>query len=269
MIQEVLEALPGPRRDRRGLRGRRRDRHVDRGGRACRDGRRDHQRGSGRVPAGQRARHGALPGQGRERDGPLHTGGRAGEVRVDAGAVPRLRGAARRPFRQPAVRAGSGGEDRRKVGRRVRQSRRARRPRRRGEGQDRGLLAGSSRGGHAQPSPDRAGARRAAPGRARRPGGPALGPRPCGAGLRHPAVPGAARTALRHLADGGAGSRSGFRCRGSDARGRRGDRLVVGAHVRRGAFGRRCGGRLGSGHRSDHGSGDRDGRTVPAPGSIP
>ncbi len=61
--------------------------------------------------------------------------GRRGALRPDAGAVPRLRGAARRPERQPAQRARGGGEDRGEVGARVRLAGGAGRPGRRGAGQ--------------------------------------------------------------------------------------------------------------------------------------
>ena len=54
------------------------------------------------------------------------------QVRPDPGAVSRLRGAARRPQRQPARHPGRGREDRHQVGPRVRLARRARRPGRRG-----------------------------------------------------------------------------------------------------------------------------------------
>ena len=59
------------------------------------------------------------------------------EVRADARAVPRLRGAARRPERQPARHPRRGGEDRDQVDRRVRLAAVARRQRRRGPRQGR------------------------------------------------------------------------------------------------------------------------------------
>ena len=62
-------------------------------------------------------RHGAVPAQGRLRADPVHPGGGRREVRPDARAVPRLRGAARRPERQPARHPGRGGEDRHQVDR--------------------------------------------------------------------------------------------------------------------------------------------------------
>ena len=115
LVKEVLAALRIPSARGRGLRGRRR--HRDAGHAAPRregfdvlicTGDRD------ALPAGQRPRHRALPAQGRLRADPDDPGGGPGEVRPDAGAVPRLRGAARRPERQPARHPRRGGEDRAK-----------------------------------------------------------------------------------------------------------------------------------------------------------
>ena len=68
---------------------------------------------------------------------PVHARGDARQVRPHAGAVPRLRGPARRPLRQPARHPRRGREDRRQVDPRLRQPHRARGPRRRDPRQDR------------------------------------------------------------------------------------------------------------------------------------
>ena len=81
---------------------------------------------------------------------------------LSPGAVPRLRGAARRPERQPAQHPVGGGEDGDQVGRRVRRPRHPRRPRRRGEGQGRRRAARPPRPGDPEPPAHRAGARRPA-----------------------------------------------------------------------------------------------------------
>ena len=88
-------------------------------------------------------------------------------VRAHPAAVPRLRGAARRPQRQPAEHPRRGGEDRGEVGPRVRLARRAGRPGRRGPGQGRRRAARAPGSGGAQPLAHRAGPRRAAAGHAR------------------------------------------------------------------------------------------------------
>ena len=104
-------------------------------------------------------------------------GGDGGEVRADAGAVPRLRGAARRPERQPAQHPARGGEDRDQVGRGVRRPRRAGRAGRRGQGQGRRRAARPPRPGDPEPPAHRAGPRRPDRGDARRPGAGQLGAR--------------------------------------------------------------------------------------------
>ena len=84
------------------------------------------------------------------------------QVRPHAGAVPRLRGAARRPERQPAEHPERGGEDRGQVDPRVRLPRRAGRPGRQGEGQGRRQAARAPVLGDAEPAAHRARPRRAA-----------------------------------------------------------------------------------------------------------
>ena len=81
---------------------------------------------------------------------------------LSAGPVPRLRGAARRPERQPAQHPERGGEDRGQVGPRVRLPRRAGRPGRHGEGQGRREAARAPVLGDAEPAAHRARPRRPA-----------------------------------------------------------------------------------------------------------
>ncbi len=137
--------------------------------------------------------------------------GRAGEVRPVARAVPGVRGAARRPERQPAERAGPGREDRDQAHPAVRRRGRAHRRGRRGQGQGRRQPAGARRRRAAQPPAHRARAGRAARGRAARPAAGPVGPRRGPQGLRRPAVPGAAGAALRDAVLGRAGGRAGLR----------------------------------------------------------
>ena len=150
--------------------------------------------------------------RGRVGHAPLHPGRGRGEVRPHPGAVPRLRGAARRPQRQPARHPRGGGEDRHEVDPAVRLAHRAGRPGRRGAGQGRRQAARERRVGGAEPPAHRAAPRRDAcrSGRddlAR----PAVGPRRGAQGLRRAAVPGAARPALRDPDLGRAGGRGRLR----------------------------------------------------------
>ena len=119
------------------IRGRRHHRHPGHPGRARRlPGAGGHRRPR-RPATRQPRRHRALPAQGRQRADPVHPRRGGGEVRPDSAAVPGLRGAARRPQRQPARHPGGGGEDRHQVDRRVRLAAGAGRQRRRREGQGR------------------------------------------------------------------------------------------------------------------------------------
>ena len=85
----------------------------------------------------ERPGHRALPAQGRLGHVAVHARVGAGEVRPHPGAVPRLRGAARRPERQPAEHPERRGEDRDQVDLGVRRPRPAGRAGRRGQGQGR------------------------------------------------------------------------------------------------------------------------------------
>ena len=123
------------------------------------------------------ARHGAVPDEGRLGADPLHPGEGPGEVRPDARAVPGLRGAARRPVRQPAGHPRRRREDRREVDQPVRFVRRAGRAGRRGQGQGRAEPPRPPGVRQAQPPAHRAGARRRAGRRPRRPGARRLRPR--------------------------------------------------------------------------------------------
>ena len=162
LVQEVLGRAARPGHHRRELRGRRRHRHPHRPGGRAGHGRAHRHRRPRRAPAGQRARHRALPAQGRLGHDPVHAGGGRDQVRAQPGAVPRLRGAARRPERQPAEHPERGGEDRGQVDPRVRLARRAGRPGRHGQGQGRREAARAPVLGDAEPAADRARPRRPA-----------------------------------------------------------------------------------------------------------
>ena len=113
-----------------GLRGRRRDRHPGHPGRGAGVRRADLHRGPGRVPAGQRQRHRALPAQGRLRPGPDDPQGGGGEVLRDPRPVPGPGRAGRGVQRQPARGARGRAQDRGQVAGDVRRAGEPRRPRR-------------------------------------------------------------------------------------------------------------------------------------------
>ncbi len=224
ITKEVLGALGITVLAEAGLRGRRRDRHAGHPGR----GRGLPGAGGHRRPrlaaTGQRRRHGALPAQGCQRADPVHPGGGRREVRADPAAVPGLRGAARRPERQPARHSRRGGEDRDQVDRRVRLAAGARRPGRHGQGQGRRRVARQPVARRAQPRADRSGQGRAAGADPRHAADAAVGPRPDPPAVRRPRVPGAARPAVRHAGVGGPRGRPGLRRARRRARGRRAGR---------------------------------------------
>ena len=199
LIKEVLDALRIPIAAGRGLRGRRRHRHAHHAGRARGLRRADLHRRPRRAPAGQRPRHRALPAQGRLRHVPVHAGGGAGEVRPHARrSTPTSRPcAATRATTCPTSRAW--GRRPRPSGSGVRRPRPAGRPGRRGQGQGRRRAARAPGrrccGTASSPSWSATCRSRSMPGDLR---AHQLGPRRGAPGLRHPAVPGAARPALRH-----------------------------------------------------------------------
>ena len=151
-----------------------------------------------RAAAGQRPRHRALPAPRRQRDDPVHAGGGRGEVRPHAGAVPRLRRAARRPERQPAQHPRRRREDRREVGPRVRHPRRPGRPAStRSRARSATRCASTSPACCATASSPSWSATSTLDVDRRRPRPAAVGPRRGAQALRRPAVPGAARAAVR------------------------------------------------------------------------
>jgi len=108
---------------------------------------------------------------------------------ADPGPVPRLRGAARRPERQPAQHSRGRREDRGEVGDGVRLTRAARGPGRRGQGPGRRQPARAPRRRAAQPPAHRARQRRAGRGDAAGAGPGAVGPGADQPAVRHAAVP--------------------------------------------------------------------------------
>ena len=112
LVREVLDAIGITTIDLRGVGGRRPHRHGGRPARRRRP-RRDHRhRRSRQLPARRRsAREGAVQPARGQRLRALRRGGHRREDRGHAGAVPAVRGAARRHQRQPARRARGGGED--------------------------------------------------------------------------------------------------------------------------------------------------------------
>ena len=217
-----------------GLRGRRRDRHPGHPGRGAGFRRADLHRGPGRVPAGQRQRHRALPAQGRLRPGPDDPEGGRGEVLRHPGALPRSGRAGRGDQRQPARRAGGGAEDRGQVAGDLRRSGEPGRPCRRAEGQGGRGVPGAGRRRAAQPADQRPGARPRPAARPGRPAAPAVGPGGHPSALRRAGVPGAAGPAARGPAErGGDRARGRLRPERGDPGARRAGRLAGRARGRR------------------------------------
>ena len=217
----------------RQLRGRRHHRHARHAGRGAGvPGARHHGRPR-RVPAGQRQRHGALPDTRGLRARPDRPRRGDDPLRAHARAVPRLRGAARRPQRQPAQHPGRRREDGRQVGARVRLAGGAHGPGGRGEGQGGRRPAREPRARAAEPPAHRADPRRPARGRPGRPRGPPVGPRRRAPAVRRARVPGAARAPVRHADQRRAGGGGGLRGRGRRARARHGAGLARRARPRR------------------------------------
>ena len=168
-----------------------------------------------RAPAGQRGRHGPVPGQGRL-GARTHDARRGrGEVRRPARAVPRSGGAGGGVERQPAGHPRGRPEDRRQVDRAVRRP--AGDPRVGGGRSRQGgrVAARQRRAGRAEPSAQPAPHGRRAAAGARGPGRPSVGPARAARDPRGAGVPGHPGPALRDasrrgrgLGDGGRGRRA-------------------------------------------------------------